>query len=137
MLVEVHWRSVTGPRDVAWGWRGVLYAYLHPNREVMLYIGLAHGRTVRQRWTYATKARVWDCMERLGVTRHICLVGELALDDDVRLTRQLLNDVETLLIKRVQPRCNKSAKGTRIRRPGLRVRCIGGWNGWRSEYRDV
>ncbi len=137
MLVEVHWRSIRGPRDEAWGWRGVLYAYVHPNREDVLYIGLAHGRTVRQRASYTAKSRVWDCMERLGIDRHICLVGELTLDDGRRLTRQLLSDVETLLIKRMQPTCNEAAKRSRIERPGLRVRCFGGWAGWRNEYRDV
>jgi hypothetical protein len=137
VLVEVHWRSITGPRDVAWRWSGVLYAYLRPDHEELLYIGLAYGRTVRERWAYTAKSRTWNCIAKGGTDRHICLVGELALDDGRRLTRQLLNDVETLLIKGAQPKCNVMAKGYRIERPGLCVRCLGGWKGWRSEYRDV
>ena len=122
---------------MAWGWSGVLYAYLHPNREELLYIGLAYGRTVRERWHYTAKSHTWDCIEEQGTRHHICLVGELGLEEGHRLSRALVHDVESLLIKRVQPRCNTASRKTRIESPGLRVRCIGGWKGWRSEYRDL
>ncbi len=136
MLVEVHWRSIAGPRDVAWGWSGVPYAYLHPNHEELLYIGLAYGRTVRERWAYTAKSHTWDCIEERGTDRRVCLVGQFALERGRRRTRQLVCDVESLLIKRIQPCCNRASRKTRIESPGLRVRCFGGWRGWRAEYRD-
>lgn len=137
MTVEVHWRGMTGPRDVAWGWSGVLYAYLHPNLEHVLYIGLAYGRTVRERWAYTAKSHTWDCIQKRGTGLHICLVGQFALEPGRRRTRQLVSDVESLLIKNIQPCCNKASRKTRIERPGLHVRCRGGWNGWHAKYSDV
>jgi hypothetical protein len=51
------------------------------------------------------------------------LVGEFHYRD--RLTRELVADVESLLIALLRPPGNISATCTRIARPGLRVRCTG------------
>ncbi len=43
------------------------------------------------------------------------------------MTRQLLVDVESLLIYEVKPWGNIQAQSSRIQRPGLMVECRGAW----------
>ncbi len=67
---------------------------------------------------------MWDDLEATGTLNHIELFGEVTIYDGY-LTRQLLLDVESLLIMRMQTRSNMMGKKSRISRPGLCVECTG------------
>ena len=138
MLVIILWNPIGWDNDPKWHWKKVLYAYLSPGKDEILYIGKAYKNTVRERWRYSGKEGFWDDLEsQRGISKHIVLVGEMKFVEGVYLTDQLLSDIESLLIKRVKPWGNIQSKALRISRPGLRVRCLGGWNKWKEEYRDI
>ncbi len=122
-------RSIRGPDDEAWRWSRVLYAYLHPETSVPLYVGKTWGTTVRSRWDAPDKLNgVWPYLERLGIDRHQLVVGEPEFA--ARLTHELLADVESLLIFAMQPVANIASRASRISRPGLIVRNSGAvWRG--------
>jgi hypothetical protein len=134
---DIYWH-VLDDDDVAWQWSRVLYAYVHPRRPEILYIGKADGlrSTVRSRWNGADKLDgFWrDLRRERRIVEHRVMVGDLALRPDARLTRQFLEDVERLLIFHVQPWGNLRSTESPPPRPGLRVRCRGrAWPG-RSSF---
>ena len=138
MLVVISWKSIRYQNDPKWNWRVVLYAYLPTNKDEILYIGKAYKQSIRERWGYAAKEGFWNDLEsERGITKHIVLVGKIILPEGMKLTDQLVTDIESLLIKRIQPWGNIQSSVSRISRPGLRVQCIGGWHGWKKEYRDI
>lgn len=122
-----------------WRWSGVLYGYVAPGGREILYIGKADGArsTVRTRWNADDKAGFWRELERKrGIFKHAVVVGEVDVGSGGRLTRQLLADLESLLIRWEQPWGN--IQGRRLRsfsRPGMEVRCGGDWPG-RKLYLD-
>jgi hypothetical protein len=134
--VEIHWRPLLG-RDEGWGAMQCLYSYLAPRTAEVLYIGKSWGVTVRGRWARSAKEGFWDDLEtERGITKHVPLLGEIALFDGMRLSHQLLSDVESLLIREVQPWGNIQSKRSRISRPGLIVCCRGAWPMRRKLFRD-
>lgn len=137
MDIEVRWTTIDGGGDdPAWGQTRVLYAYLAPSDNEILYIGKADGTTVRGRWKRSAKDEFWTALEReRGINRHVVIVGKIYASEGVRLTRELLADIESLLIMREQPWGNIQSTQSRISRPGLRVECSGDWPG-RSVYVD-
>jgi hypothetical protein len=54
-----------------------------------------------------------------------------------RRSSQLLADVESLLIMRLQPACNVACTRSRYMRWGLRVNCSGDWPERRTCFRDI
>jgi hypothetical protein len=131
--VTIHWEQITGNDDPKWGWSRVLYAYSW--RRELLYIGKAHNCTVAKRWDGADKLDgFWRDLEReRSIYKHTVLVGNLALVKGARLTRELLADVESLLIIHHQPWGNiQSTRSRPIFRRGLRLRNIGHWPGARA-----
>ncbi|WP_159559155.1 hypothetical protein [Alcanivorax sp. S71-1-4] len=136
MRVDIHWQNLDEGHE---GWRQIrcLYAYLAPGQREILYIGKSWGATVRERWSRSGKAEFWDDLERQrGIYEHSALIGEVALDNDRRLTHQLLCDIESLLIHRVQPWGNIQSCSSRISRPGLSVVCMGDWPLNQRKYLD-
>jgi hypothetical protein len=128
MGIVVNWRKLRGPKDAGWRLTRVLYAYAHPDESRVLYIGKAHGAysTVRTRWQAVDKDEHWEFSERhLGLPRERVLVLVGDLETERSLTRELLADVESLLIKRLGPPMNISATKSRTSRPGMTVRCGG------------
>ena len=124
MHVDVHWREIRGNSDDAWRLLRVLYAYLDPETREILYLGKAHGCTVHRRWTAEDKDDLAEFMAEQGVDVPMFLVGDLALDGNY--SKEILADVESLLIKRLRPRGNVQCKNTRgVSRPGMRVVCHG------------
>jgi len=117
-----------------------LYAIVHPNREDILYIGKADGSTVAGRRNAEDKdERVWRRIEEeLGLYRSGFIVGEFPLIKGQRLTRQLVCDVESLLIHQVKPWANTSNVKSRgsYSRPGMVVRCQGYWPLGSKTFRD-
>lgn len=129
MQVEIAWSLVADDKHDAWRSNRALYAYLHPRQREILYIGKADGTTVRARFTAPDKMRFWRDLERgRRIYEHRMLIGLISTKE--RLTRQLLADVESILIFSVQPWGNVSATRSRIFRPGLVVRNVGRhWTG--------
>lgn len=126
MLVSVEWRHAV-PMSTAWRATRVLYAYVHPATQQVLYIGKADGRTVGERFDAQDKDVLKRHLRARGLTGVHVFVGVLSLPVGRRLSRELLVDIEGLLIMSIQPPGNVQSKKTRIRRPGLRVRCTGAW----------
>ena len=94
MQVDVEWTSLCSPaNDVRWDYDRCLYAYTSPQGEI-IYIGMAWNATVDQRWI--GKRGLWQFLADEGVRECAILLGEVYVQG--RLTRQLLSDVESLLI---------------------------------------
>ena len=125
--VELSWRPVM-TEDPAWTWSLALYAIAAAGSREIIYLGKADGSTLRQRWRRdgaKEKFRRW--YERVFRTEtHLLFVGEFVMST-ARLTRQLVADIESLLIHRLKPLGNIGAIRTRISRPRLRVSCTGEW----------
>lgn len=137
MDVWVHWTWLDSDDDPRWDEQYCLYAYLHPTRELVLYIGKADYSTVGGRLYGEHKDRLFeDIWRAYGVDEVRILHGELELEEGYRRSSELLADVESLLIKRLQPFGNISTTRTRIARPGLRVHCEGDWSFKRNRFHD-
>ena len=138
MSIQIHWTAINGKEDPLWSSSGVLYVYIAPGSEI-LYIGKADGAasTVRSRWNADDKAGFWhDLKWERGINRHSVVVGGVDVGPGRRLSRQLLADLESLLIKREQPWGHIQGRKERNHsRPGLEVRCNGSWPG-RHRYMD-
>lgn len=131
--IILDWRNVdaeSGRWNDRWDYTLALYAILHPSADEILYLGKADGSTVRSRWNADDKhERVWRRIEDdLAVFEHRFIVGEFRTPAHKRLTRELVSDIESLLIYHIQPWANiQNTKSRGYTRPGLVVRCNGHW----------
>lgn len=127
MTIEFRWKILSE----------CLYAYLTRRGDEILYIGKAWSTTVRVRWSRSNKEKFWEALEKQrGIKHHIALIGKIYLPEGHRLTRELLYDIESLLINKEKPWGNRQSRNNRIRRPGMQVDRIGRrWPGSRR-YRD-
>ena len=136
MVVEVDWTFLKQDRHALWADQLCLYAYLHPDRDWLLYVGKADYSSIRRRLHGDHKAQLWrDLRREYGVDDVRAMHGELLTH--TRRTSQLLSDVESLLIKRLQPFGNIQSTKSRISRPGMRVHCVGHWPFKRRRFHDV
>jgi len=136
MEVDIEWKYIVWKEDKRWKSRRVLYAYLTTDRDEILYIGKAYKNTVKEEYE-GNKAFWKDLKEQRGVSKVLILVGEICCPEGKKITEGLASDVENLLVKRIKPWGNISYKDFGISRIGLRVRCVGGWHGWKNEYRNI
>ena len=137
--IVIHWRDAGAQDGSRWGWTLALYAIVHPNEDEILYLGKADGTSVRNRWMAVDKQdRVWRRIEdEFRIFEHRFLVGEFCVVAGLRLTRQLVADVGSLLIHRVKPRANTQCIDTRnISRLGMVVDCQGEWPLKQKVFRD-
>lgn len=140
MRVEVDWAHLKDRWDERWREGFGLYAYLHPDRDWLLYIGKCDFSNTRQRLHGTHKVRLFeDIRLEYGVERDELrkLHGRLILTDGHRRSSELLADVESLLIMRRHPFGNIQSTRRRIARPGLRVHCLGDWPFKRSRFHDI
>jgi hypothetical protein len=138
MSVEVNWTSLDNSRDTLWADQLCLYAYLHPNRDWLLYIGKADFSSIRQRLYGDHKSELFrDIRREYGVGEVRVLHGDIELETGQRRSSELLADVESLLIMRLKPFGNIQSTKSRIQRLGLRVRCTGDWPFKRVQFHDV
>jgi len=127
MSIEIEWQY-TGGGEESLEFSRVLYAYLHPDTSEILYIGKADYCTVKKRLFGAHKEEIFEKMvSNLGITELHAIVGVLYVPENRRYSSELLADIESLLIIKVQPPYNIQSRRSRISRPGLGVRCIGAW----------
>jgi hypothetical protein len=135
MRIGLNWYAVAEDDDPRWSYSRALYAYLAPSQPEIVYIGKADGCTVRQRWQQ--KWQFWMDLERdRKIKSHRVIVAELELPMEYRMTRQLLADIESLLIYEVKPWGNIQAQSSRITRPGLRVECRRAWPCRKRVFQD-
>ncbi len=138
MDVWVHWTQLDAD-DPLWDEQYCLYAYLQPQRDRLLYTGKADYSTLRSRWRGEHKDQLFEDIWRVygtGEDEVRVVHGDLELEEGCRRSSELLADVESLLIKRLQPFGNISATRTRISRLGLRVYCEGDWPLKRRRFND-
>lgn len=132
--ITLRWHDLGDDDDPRWRYSRALYAYLSPRSLEILYIGKADGCSVRGRWRQ--KQIFWRDLEKeRGIFNHTVIVAEM--EADCRMTRQLLADVESLLIYEVEPWGNIQCQKSRISRTGLKVECRGAWPLSRRVFRDV
>ena len=138
MRVDVEWTWLDEEDHPLWGDQYCLYAYLHPERDWLLYIGKADYSTVRQRLHGDHKGQLYaDLQREYGIDEFRVLHGDVQPENGRRRTSELLADVESLLIMRWQPFGNVQSRQSRIPRPGLRVDCVGEWPFKRARFHDV
>lgn len=138
MRVLVHWAMLRTKHDPRWNDSMCLYAYLHPRDAEVLYVGKADYSTPRRRLSGDHKSALFDDLRtERQITRFRALHGSIIMLDGGRRTSQLIGDVESLVIKRVQPWGNIQSRVSRISRPGLSVECVGAWPLERSRFRDT
>ncbi len=127
MEVGVEW-EYTDHEEKSIGFTRVLYAYLHPDTNEILYIGKSDYCSVLKRTKGTHKENLFNYFsEELGLDSYACIVGILSVPKGRKYSSELLSDVESLLIISLQPCGNIQSKGTRISRPGLKVTCSGDW----------
>ena len=127
MNIEIEWKYTDGDEENL-EFSRALYAYLHPDTSEILYIGKADLCTVKERLSGAHKEEIFEQMVgNLGITELHAIVGVLYIPNDRKYSSELLSDIESLLIIKVQQSYNIQSRKSRISRPGLEVRCIGEW----------
>jgi len=137
LRVEIPWYELDDDSDPAWRANFCLYAYLHPDRNWLLYIGKADYQSLRQRLHGEHKAYLFDYLcRRYDIDGFRILQGDLVLEQGRRRSCELLSLVESLLIMRLQPPGNVAFTRSRGYRPGLRVRCLGDWPIKRAGFYD-
>jgi hypothetical protein len=120
-IVKVHW--VMANEDTIHTFR---WLYRWDYRKEILLIGQADRQTPSERWTCPSKDPVVDWLAKQGIHTVRPYLGEISTD--TRLTAQLFDDIEKLLIFATQPRGNISAKSScNFKRQELTVRCTGLW----------
>lgn len=137
MRVIITWTELRNELDPLWGEEFCLYAYLHPKRDWLLYVGKADYSTIRQRLHGYHKSVLFrDLSRQYAVDAVRVLHGGLVLETGRRLSSELLADTESLLIKRLQPFGNIQSTRSRISRPGLLIECHGDWPLKRRRFED-
>lgn len=137
MRIDIEWTELTENRHRLWSTGFCLYAYLHPLRDWMLYIGKADYSTVRRRLHGDHKRTLFkDLWRQYRIGQVRVLHGALVRQDGGRRTSELLADAESLLIKRLAPFGNIQSRTKRIARPGMRIECSGDWPFRRWRFHD-
>lgn len=137
MHVKVAWTLLADEAHPLWDADFCLYAYLHPKRDLLLYIGKSDFSTVGHRLHGKHKDQLFSDIQReYKIDKIRVLQGELLLEKGRRRSSELLADVESLLISYLQPYGNISSTQSRISRPGLRVTCRGDWQFKDKVFRD-
>lgn len=136
MQVSVHWTNLHECHEL-WGLSRGLYCYTTPDGRDPIYLGKTDGTSIRRRWNADDKRKLWRFVEReLGHKKHAIFAGEIELPGGYRLSRELLADIESLLIYRLSPIRNQMCVRSRISREGLSVRCLGAWPFSQRVFRD-
>lgn len=135
-VIEISWRQIKSGRNSALDVPWALYAYFHhADSHPPIYVGRAINGAF-SRITARDKQSMHDAMAESRITPRI-FVGHFGIHEDRRMSDELLSDVESLLIKRLQPAWNTMSKKSRgYSRPGMVVRMFGTWPHPRSEFRD-
>lgn len=128
MQVKIDWTLLDDEAHPLWDAGFCLYAYLHPKRDFLLYIGKSDFSTVGHRLQCKHKDQLFrDIRREYKIDKIRALQGELLLEKGRRRSSELLADIESLLIAYLRPYGNISSTQSRISRLGLCVTCRGDW----------
>src|SRR5258708_31162234 len=95
LRVELPWYSLDLDRDPAWQANFCPYAYLHPERDWLLYIGKSCCQTVRLRLHGDHKAALFGFFwHKYGIDQVRALQSDLVFEED-RRSSELLGHIET------------------------------------------
>ena len=140
MEIPVYWYELRSRRNSLWQGSRCLYAYFHPESDLLLYVGQAERLTVEQRFYGPDKHQGLYAYirEEFKIDPHQLRVfaGLIDLPEGRRLSKALIDDVESLLIKRLQPYGNIKATKSRISRRGMLVLCLGDWLHSKTAFHD-
>lgn len=131
MQVIVHWRSFEGDEDSGRAALWPFFAYVTPDCEEILYIGKAN-RELSWRYSNGSRGRnplFRELEEKRGIRQVELLSGTVRLPPGTQMTRELLADIEAMLIYEFQPWGNVTdCRSLReFYRPDIRVRCTWDW----------
>lgn len=127
MEIEIDWSYVVDGDDQL-DYCRVLYAYVHPETEEILYIGKADSCSVKERLKGKHKNEIFEYLRaEFGITSMGLLVGEIIIPEGRKYSSELLSNIESLLIYSLQPSANIQGIYSRISRPGLTISCTGHW----------
>lgn len=139
MEIEISW-SELAITDRRWNRKRCLYAYVDPRSSMIVYIGKAYEKTIAQRMSGSHKERVFaDLRVKCGLgddEEFRVLHGQVSAQPGRRVTKPVLRDVESLLIRRIRPKGNLTCINGRIERAGMWVTCFGDWPHGRTRFRD-
>jgi len=109
-----------------WRQQRVLYAYIDPEDNEIIYLGKAWSHSTWSRFIAEDKEKVWEeC--GLSPTDVDVIVGSIEMARGMRLTKEMLAVLEGLLIYRLEPECNKQSIYGGKSKEGLKVCCVGEW----------
>jgi len=131
--IELFWQPVD---PLVLQARNALYLIRESRSREVLYIGKSGRQTIKGRLLCQSKDRLARLAREEGSSLKPLVAG---FHTSRRLTPQLIDDVERLLIYLVQPRGNVRGKNTcRLHHRDLVVRCSGEWPHPRTsfEYHD-
>ncbi len=105
-----------------------LYAYLHPRRAEILYIGRAMRGPLRRCLEADHKTTIIGFLRtRRRLKRVRVMVARLIADQPGGLSRRQLSEITALLVHRVQPAGNVGTPRRHVSGSGLVVQCRGDW----------
>ncbi len=122
--VTVDWYQ---PDKDDWNEARQVYAYVHPDTQVILYIGKADYCSPQERWNGHESDGLFDEFERdYDLKECDTILGEVTEINGVsRVSVELLTDIEELLIWLISPSGNRQF--AEPKRPDLRITCTGAW----------
>lgn len=131
MQISVHWKSFEGDEDSGRAALWPFFAYVTPDCEEIVYIGKAN-RELAKSYSNGSKSRsplFRELAERRGIRQVELLSGTVRLPPGTKMTRELLADIEAMLIYEFQPWGNVHERDSlkEYYRPDLRVRCTWDW----------
>src|SRR6267142_1572655 len=126
--VIITWRPIREEDDL--DERRCVYAYANPaglaSTQAIVYVGKADFQSVRERWNGHQADGLLDELDAdHGVPEPLVLVGTVDVVDGTRLTVELLENIEGLLIHFLEPVGNR--KRPTMLRSGLVLTNKGTW----------
>lgn len=137
-LTWTDWLDRTG-NDESWQANGVVYLYGTDRKPY--YIGEAGKQTVAERFDSHKDDSVLDCVSRKTNDAFNVKVGYIDLPGDMRLSAELLHDIQTLLIfeEAANGNCSCNVSNTQSRssyRRGMIVVSEGNYTPLADQYAD-
>jgi len=127
VIVDAHWSILFNAASFRFSEPG-LYAYLHPLRGEILYIGRARRGPLQRCFQADRKTRVIDFLSRKRRLKTVwVMVARLIADQPRRLSSEQLSGIAALLVRRVQPTGNSETSRRYVSSAGLVVQCRGDW----------
>jgi hypothetical protein len=133
----IDWRHAKRMTNKAWDLQRCLYAYFHQtDNHPVIYLGKT-SVSAYNRYAARDKDLMFDAFKTANINPRI-FIGEILLEGNRRLTGELLTDVESLMIHRLQPWWNTQNRKSRgsYSRPGMKVHMIGDWPHHPTSFHD-